>query len=111
MDNVKNDAYYVQSILTDLRFIDKHMQGVTQEKLEDDEIFLNAMMFRLIQIWESAKKLTEEYKASHKTIPWVDIAGLRNRLVHDYGNVDLRVIYLTLSEDIPALIKELEKME
>ncbi len=86
------------------------MEGVTQEKLEEDEIFLNAMLFRLIQIWESAKKLTEEYKVAHKSIPWVDIAGLRNRLVHDYGNVDLRVIYLTLSEDVSVLIKELEKI-
>lgn len=110
MDNVKNDAYYIQRILADLRFIAKHMEGVTQEKLEEDEIFLNAMLFRLIQIWESAKKLTEEYKVAHKSIPWVDIAGLRNRLVHDYGNVDLRVIYLTLSEDVSVLIKELEKI-
>lgn len=110
MDKVKNDAYFVEKILTDLRFIDKHMDGVTQEKLEQDEIFLNAMLFRLIQIWESAKKLTEEYKAAHKSIPWVDIAGLRNRLVHDYGNVDLSVIYLTLSDDVPVLIKELERI-
>lgn len=110
MDNVKNDAYFVERILTDLHFIAKHMNGVTQEKLEEDEIFLNAMLFRLIQVWESARKLTEEYKAAHKSIPWVDIAGLRNRLVHDYGNVDLRVIYLTLSEDIPVLIKELEQI-
>ena len=110
MDNVKNDAYFVERILTDLHFIANHMNGVTQEKLEEDEIFLNAMLFRLIQVWESARKLTEEYKAAHKSIPWVDIAGLRNRLVHDYGNVDLRVIYLTLSEDIPVLIKELEQI-
>ena len=110
MDNVKNDVYFVEKILTDLRFIAKHMDGVTQEKLEQDEIFLNAMLFRLIQIWESAKKLTEEYKAAHKSIPWVDIAGLRNRLVHDYGNVDLSVIYLTLSDDVPVLIKELERI-
>lgn len=110
MDKVKNDAYFVEKILTDLRFIAKHMDGVTQEKLEQDEIFLNAMLFRLIQIWESAKKLTEEYKAAHKSIPWVDVAGLRNRLVHDYGNVDLSVIYLTLSDDVPVLIKELERI-
>lgn len=110
MDNLKTDAYYVEKILTDLRFIAMHMKGVDMETLEKDEIFLNAMMFRLIQIWESAKKLTDEFKNAHKNIPWVDIAGLRNRLVHDYGSVDLHVVYLTLSDDVPTLIKELERI-
>lgn len=110
MDNVKNDEYYVEKILTDLHFIAKHMIGVDMKKLEKDEIFLNAMMFRLIQIWENAKKLSDEYKNRHYEIPWVDIAGLRNRLVHDYGNIDLKVVYLTLSEDVPMLIKELERL-
>lgn len=45
MDNLKTDAYYVEKILTDLRFIAKHMKGVDMKTLEKDEIFLNAMMF------------------------------------------------------------------
>ena len=109
MDNIKNDAYYVKKILTDLYFVAEHMKGVGMEKLENDEIFLNAMMFRLIQVWENAKKLSEEYKKTHKNIPWIDIAGLRNRIVHDYGNIDVKVVYLTLVDDIPMLISELEK--
>lgn len=110
MDNIKNDEYFVEKILIDLHFISKHMDGVSMETLEQDEIFLNAMMFRLIQIWENARKLSDDYKKHYRTIPWVDIAGLRNRLVHDYGNVDLKVVYLTLAEDVPMLIKELEKL-
>lgn len=66
------------------------------------------MSFRLIQIQENAKKLTDEYKAAHKNIPWIDIAGLRNRIVHDYGNVDLKIIFSTLTDDVPWLISELE---
>ena len=45
----------------------------------------------------------------HDEIPWTDIAGLRNRIVHDYGNVDLDVVYSTLTEDIPWLMTEIEK--
>lgn len=40
-------------------------------------------------------------------IPWTDIAGLRNRIVHDYGNVDLEVVYETLTNDIPQLKNEI----
>ena len=85
------------------------MSGVSKSILEENEILLDSMIFRLIQIQENAKKLTEEYKSANRDIPWTDIAGLRNRIVHDYGNVDLAVVYAVLVEDIPWLAKRFEK--
>ncbi len=104
MNNPKNDAYYIQKVLTDLYFIRKHMEGVSLATLEQNEILLDSMLFRLIQVQENAKKLTDVYKIAHDDIPWTDIAGLRNRIVHDYGNVDLDVVYQTLAQDVPELI-------
>ena len=111
MNNLKNDEYYIGKILTDLHFIVEHMEGVTIRTLGENEVLLDSMSFRLIQIQENAKKLTEAYKLAHNTIPWTDIAGLRNRIVHDYGNVDLDIIFSTLTEDVPWLIAEIEKAE
>lgn len=108
MNNPKNDAYYVQKILTDLRFIVKHMEGVSKQELEENELLLDSMLFRLIQMQENTKKLTDVYKMGHDAIPWTDISGLRNRIVHDYGNVDLEVVYDTLTQDIPWLIGQFE---
>ena len=110
MNNLKNDEYYIGKILTDLHFIVEHMEGVTISTLGENEVLLDSMSFRLIQIQENAKKLTEAYKEAHNTIPWTDIAGLRNRIVHDYGNVDLDIIFSTLTEDVPWLITELERI-
>ena len=109
MSNQKNDAYYIQKILTDLRFIVKHMDGVTVRELEENEILLDSMMFRLIQVQENTRKLTDAYKMARPLIPWKDISGLRNRIVHDYGNVDLGVVYATLTSDIPWLVKQFEE--
>ena len=67
------------------------------------------MLFRLIQVQENAKKLTDEFKQNRKNIPWTDIAGLRNRIVHDYGNVDLNIVYETLKNDIPDLLELLSE--
>ena len=111
MNNLKNDEYYVQKILTDLRFIVKHMDGVSIEALEQNEVLLDSMMFRLIQIQENTRKLTDAYRAARAGIPWKDISGLRNRIVHDYGNVDLEVVYATLTEDVPWLIEQFEAPE
>ena len=105
MNNVKNDAYFVQKIRKDLEFISVHMRSVEIEELNEDEVLLDSMMFRMIQISENAKKLTEEYKAMQCGIPWNALSGLRNRIVHDYGNVDLNIVYETLKYDIPELLE------
>jgi uncharacterized protein with HEPN domain len=109
MNKQKDNNYYIEKILADLRFIQKHMDGVSIQALEENEILLDSMLFRLIQMQESTKKLTDAYKMAHPEIPWTDISGLRNRIVHDYGNVDLEVVHDTLTGDIPWLIEQFEK--
>lgn len=105
MDNVKNDNYYILRIRQDLEFIVIHMKDVDIEELNENEILLDSMLFRMIQLSENAKKLTEDYKQKHNNIPWNAIYGLRNRIVHDYGNVDLNVVFETLKNDIPELLE------
>ena len=79
------------------------MEPISAEEFEQDEVLQDSMMFRLIQLSESAKRLSDSYKESHASIPWTSIYGLRNRIVHDYGSVDFSVVYDTLKNDIPVL--------
>ena len=109
MDNVKNDSYYIQKIRKDLAFIVDHMRNVSIQELNANEVLLDSMLFRMIQLSENAKKLSEEYKRMYSNVPWSAIYGLRNRIVHDYGNVDLKVIYETLKNDIPELLELLSE--
>lgn len=106
----KTNEYYVEEIIKNLDFISNHMDGVTQEALEADEVLTDSMVFRLIQISESSKNLTDEYKTKHESIPWGDITALRNRLVHDYGNVDMTIVYDTLTKDVLELKQELSAL-
>lgn len=108
MDNIKNNAYYIQKIRKDLEFIVAHMRGVDLEELNANEVLLDSMLFRMIQISENTKGLTDEYKHAHRYVPWSALSGMRNRIVHDYGNVDLNVVYETLKNDIPELLELLE---
>ena len=107
MDNKKDNKYYVKKIVTDLAFIVKHPSSLSQNDLSKNEILLDSVMFRLIQISENSDKLTEDFKAYHSNIPWRAIKGLRNRIVHEYGNVDLSVVYDTVKNDIPQLLNDL----
>ena len=100
-----NDRYYIQKIRNDLQFIVQHMKDVDIEELNANEILLDSMLFRMIQLSENAKKLSDEYKEKRGYIPWNAMYGLRNRIVHDYGNVDLNIVFETLKNDIPELLE------
>jgi len=59
---------------------------------------------------EAAKAVSKELRQSHPEIPWVQIAGTRDRLVHGYMDVDNDVVWEILTEDLPTLIPLLEKV-
>ncbi|MBQ2922375.1 MAG: DUF86 domain-containing protein [Tyzzerella sp.] len=108
MDNTKDDKYYIQRIKKDLEFIVVHMQNVDIEELNKNEVLLDSMLFRMIQVSENAKKLSDELKETNSYVPWRALAGFRNRIVHDYGNVDLNIVYETLKNDIPSIVDKIE---
>ena len=74
-----------------------------------NEVLLDSMLFRMIQISENSKKLSDEYKHQHASVPWNAVYGFRNRIVHDYGNVELDIVYETLKNDIPDLLSLLSE--
>ena len=111
MDNIKNDAYYLSRILADIEFLIAHTNHVVWENFGEDEVLLDSVMFRLIQISENAARLSDEFKIAYKNIPWLAIRGLRNRIVHDYGEVDYKIVFETVKHDIPSLYKMLKEIE
>lgn len=108
MDNVKNDDYYISRIYSDMEFITRYMSETDADTFSENELLQDSMMFRLIQISENARKLTDVYREQHSRIPWTAIYGLRNRIVHDYGNVIMDIIFETLKNDIPELMRTMK---
>ena len=107
MDNTKNNQYYVDKILTDLKFVIDHTQGKTQQQIEGDDLLVDSIMFRVIQIAENSMKLDEEFQKKNSHIPWRAIRGMRNMIVHNYGAVNLAIVYDTVANSIPELYKML----
>ena len=110
MDNVKDNAYYLNKVVKDLGFIIGHTSGITKEKLEQDEVLQDSVMFRLIQVSENATRLTDDFKQRYREVPWQAIKGMRNKIVHEYGNVDLTIIFDTVTKDITKLSEAFSKL-
>lgn len=110
MDNTKNNQYYVDKILTDLKFVIDHTQGKTQQQIEGDDLLVDSIMFRVIQIAENSMKLDEEFQKKNGHIPWRAIRGMRNMIVHNYGAVDLAIVYDTVANSIPELYRMLSSV-
>ncbi len=110
MDNIKNDAYYIKKMLKDIRFIMEKTDGITPDGLKEDEVLCDSVMFRLIQISENSVKLTAEFKMQCDDIPWQAIKGMRNKIVHEYGDMEIDIVYQTITEDIPEICRKLENL-
>lgn len=110
MDNIKNDLYYAQKIVTDLQFILDNTVGIKKVDLALNEVLLDSVMFRLIQVSESASKVTSEFKAKHSAIPWTSVESIRDRIVYKDDDVDLTIIYDTITKDINKIADALSEL-
>ena len=96
----------MEKALSDIEVIISYTKNKTYEEIMSDGLLVDGVMFRLIQLIENIKNISEEFKASHPEIPWGDIMGFRNGIVHEYGKTDYSTVYEIVSRDIYQL-KEL----
>ncbi len=86
------------------------MKGVNYEAFFKNEEKQDAVIRKIEIAGEATKKLSSDLRSRFNHIPWRAIAGMRDKLIHDYFDVDLETVWQTAIEDIPLLVKEIEKI-
>lgn len=107
MTNIKDDKYYSEKVLEHIEKVDAYVGNKSYEEFISNQSVVDATMFRLIQVVENIKRLTMEFKASMPNINWANITGFRNRIVHEYGETDYKVVYSVATVDCAQLKLEL----
>jgi uncharacterized protein with HEPN domain len=86
------------------------IQGKVRSDLDSDRMLVLSLIRELEIIGEAASNVSRETRSLSSGIPWQDIAGMRNRLIHAYFDVDLDIVWSTVTKDLPVLKAELEKI-
>ncbi len=102
------DRIIIQKIIGYINDIESYIDGLKAKEFLGDKKTITACAFSVSQIGELVKEIDEETMEKYKTIPWKSIKGMRNRIVHDYENVDLSVLWGTIKESLPELKEQLE---
>ena len=102
-------AAYLLDVFKSVQAIQSYVAGQTHEDFLKDPKTQDAVLRRFLVAGEAAARLDPETCAAFPAIPFPKIVGMRNRVVHDYGNVDFEIVWETIQDHLPLLFKELQR--
>ena len=107
----REPSVLLDDIRTSIEKIQRYTAGLDEASFLDDEKTADAVVRNLEIIGEAAKQLPAEFKNRQSTIRWVQISGLRNRIVHDYAGIDLKLVWNILQTAIPKLALQIAELK
>ena len=103
----KDPLIFIEHILESIKNIEDFMQGVSKSYFLNNKEKQSAVIREIEIIGEAAKNIPASFRRKNANIPWKDIAGMRDKLMHHYFGVNLETVWKTIHEDIPYLKKEI----
>ncbi len=97
-------------ILKAARKILTHTAGMDADALTTDDWALDAVLHNLAVIGEAAARLPQSFTDGHSSVAWGEMRDLRNLVIHEYLGVDIDIIWNTIQEDLPELVRDLERI-
>ena len=105
--NQPDNHIILEKILDNISNIDLLLKTTTEDSFMNDLKDFNAICLEFIQIGEKVNLLPEAFYDEHPSVPWHELYGLRNRIVHGYEKVKKSIIWATIVQDLPVIKKEI----
>jgi uncharacterized protein with HEPN domain len=99
----REDTVYLKHIRDAIARVEEYIQGVDESAFRKSSLIQDAVIRQIEIIGEAVKRLSPQFRSSCPDIPWQDIAGMRDKLIHDYFGVDIEKVWITTQDDIPQL--------
>jgi len=107
---MKDDLVYIEHIQSSIDRIRSYAEGFDYDSFLQNQVVQDAIVRQLEIIGEATKRISNQYRNKYPQIPWKVMAGMRDKLIHDYIDVDFRMVWSTTTVDIPELHRLLKNL-
>jgi len=107
---MKKDKAYLKHVSDAIYDIEKFTEGVTKEGFYRSKEKQYAVLRALEIIGEATKNLSKELRARHQEVPWRDVSGMRDKLIHEYFGINLELVWETVKNRLPEFKKQVLKI-
>ena len=107
---IRDDSVYLAHIIDAIQQIHAYTVGMDFAEFRNVRMAQDAVIRQFEIIGEAAKNLSSEFRSRNDGIPWKDLAGFRDKLIHQYFGVDLATVWRSVEDDLPVLLAELERI-
>ncbi len=106
----KKDTAYLRHILDAISRIEEYTNEIEYDAFIENHLIQDGVIRQIEIIGEATKGLSDEIREKHLDIPWIDMAGMRDKLIHNYLGVDMDAVWDTVERDIPILKNKLKDL-
>jgi len=101
---------YLNDIRKAINSIEKFIEKMNFDQFKNDDKTSSAVIRKFEIIGEATKNIPEAVREQYSQVPWKDIAGMRDKLIHSYSEVDLKLVWMTIQQRLPELKSTVEKI-
>lgn len=107
----RDPKLYTEDILQSITSIEKYIKNLKKDSFYQDELIQDGVIRRLEIIGEAVRQLPKDIMGQYPDVPWQRIAGLRNRLSHEYFGIIMERVWNVIKKDLPKLKKNIIKIQ
>ena len=99
----RDEMLYLRHILDAINIVEEYLHGVSESQFNNTRLLQDGVIRQIEIIGEAVRHISKDIRKTYTEIPWQDVAGMRDKLIHDYFGVDIEKVWLTAQEDLPVL--------